>query len=272
VSYAGQEASVQDAMPVLLFQFIQGVTTYRYCNLAAAITRSGQSWLPAVIVPGNFSHAGDIPKDPLSLRLPRDNALAATFLGYAPDVITTLTVFRTNYDDTEVVTYWKGRVAHGSATGDIVTLTCESLYAALRRMGLYPVYQRPCRRALYGPGCNVVREDHDHVELCSAVAGAVVTIPGGSELADLTGGTLLYDGTERMILVHDGDTITLMQPIKALILALVANPGGVNVTLYDGCDHTADTCRDVFNNLGNYGGFLGIPDRNPMRGNVVFDL
>jgi uncharacterized phage protein (TIGR02218 family) len=248
----------------MLVQLVQGATTYRYTTISTPITRATYVWTPEAIVLGTVSSSGEIPKDTLTIKLPKTNACAATFVGYVPDVVTTVTVFRSNYDDTEVVTYWKGRVLSTTVSAGVVTLTCEPIFSSLKRLGLRPVYSRTCRHVLFGRGCNVSSTDWDHVGTCTAVNGAVVTVTDAHDLPDLTGGTLVYGGVTRTIVVHDGDDLTLMRSNRAIALGLVATPAGVSVTMYEGCNRTLVTCRDKFGNLGNFGGFPGLPSTNPM--------
>jgi uncharacterized phage protein (TIGR02218 family) len=173
-------------------------------------------------------------------------------------------VYRTHYDDAEVLCAWKGRVDSVTTSGAIMTLNCEPIFSSLRRLGIRPCYQKTCRHALFGRGCNVDPDDYEEAGTVTAIAGNVLTVTEGSELDDMTGGTLTApDGTTRMILAHSGDSITIMRPIKSLIAALIATPAGVAVSIFPGCEHNMEDCRDKFGNLGNYGGHQ-IPRVNPM--------
>jgi uncharacterized phage protein (TIGR02218 family) len=63
------------------------------------------------------------------------------------------------------------------------------------------------------------------------------------------------NGLSAIIKSHAGGTITLL-----FSTAFVFQPGDT-FTLYAGCDHTLDTCKNKFNNVVNYGGFPHItPD------------
>jgi uncharacterized phage protein (TIGR02218 family) len=256
MTYSAKELSVEESSPVYLVQFIQGATTWRYTTIAESISRSGSTWYPSALQLGKFACTGEIPKDALTVKLPVTDSVAQTFLGYPPEVMTSVTVFRTHYDDADVLCYWKGRVSGFSITGGVLALTCEPIFSSLKRMGLRPVYQKCCRHALFGAGCNVDPDNFAHSVTATVVLGSVVTVPDAAAL-DLTGGTLMTaNGTIRMIVAQNGADLTLMRAIKGLA------PGAV--TVYDGCAHDIDACRDKFHNLGNYGGFPGIPTKNPM--------
>ena len=176
MSYATLEVSQQDSAPVQLFQFNRGNTTWRYVALPALFTALTHDWTPEVISVGNISSSSDVPKDTISITLPITNAMAAAFLAYAPDAVTTVTVFRTHYDDpTNGLAIWKGRVLSVSVTVATVTLTCEPVFVSLRRLGLRETYQRSCRHIFGGQGCNVDREALKISRVVTSVVGAKVT-------------------------------------------------------------------------------------------------
>jgi uncharacterized phage protein (TIGR02218 family) len=267
MTYSTLDVSQQASAPVLLYQFVRGSTTWRYVALPAEFTALGYAWTPEVINGGNVASSGDVPKDTVSITLPITNAMAAAFLAYAPDEVTTVTIWRTHYDDpTNGLVIWKGRVLTVSTTVATVTLTCEPVFVSLRRMGLRQTYQRACRHMLFGPGCNV---DPDAWELEVTVEGVsanVVTI--AETLPDgYVGGTLkASDGTIRMIVAQNAKVLTLMRPVAQLATDFAAHPGGFAALVYLGCDKSTSTCRDTFENLGNFGGFPGITGYNPMSG------
>lgn len=271
MSYASKELSVQDALPVMLFQFVQGAT-YRYTTISETINRSGVAWLPAAIKCSPMRSTSEVPKDRITLELPVTNPLAATFVQGTPDNGTTVTVFRTHYDDTEVLTVWKGRVVNHGVDSSIVTLTCEPISTSLRRKLLTRYYQRPCPFVFGGADCLFDVATVTSTVTATAVSGTIVTVPTGAGLTNIEGGTLTYGGVTRMILKHEGTAITIMRGIDALALALAGHPEGVSVDVVQACSHDLDDptigCR-ARGNAGNYGGWLGIPNRNPMSNSIT---
>ena len=267
MSYASIDVSQQSSDPVLLFQFVRGATTWRYVAMPVAFTAMGYTWQPEVIsVPDTIRSAGDVPKDAISITLPITNAMAAAFLAYAPDDVTTVTIFRTHYSDpTNGVALWKGRVLRSPTSIATISLDCENVFTSLRRMGLRQVYSRKCRHVLFGPGCNVDRDDFATSVTVTNVVANVVTC--AAITGTFTGGNIkASDGTLRRIVGQAGAVLTLMRPVLSLIQDLAAHPGGFSAVLYPGCDRSTTTCRTVFHNLGRFGGFPGINGINPMDG------
>jgi hypothetical protein len=274
MSYATKEVSVQDGSPVLLFLFVQGNSEWRYTNAPATVSRVGQSWTPGVVVPTKFGQSGEMPKESVTFKVPIDYSLAATFLGYSPDAVTSVTVFRAHLGETDYNTYWKGRVDSTSASGNFLSIQCEPLSNSMGQLGLRPVYQRSCPHAFITPGskCRLRAEDFAQAGTVTAVnsTGSVITVTEASGMNNLLGGTFMApDGTIRTITAHSGTTVTLMRGIKSLLAEMVAHPGGFAVTLYRGCDKSFTTCESL-SNLGNFGGWAGTPDINPVGGNNIF--
>lgn len=269
MTYTTTDQSVQDGEPELRFLFVQGVTEYRYTNRPYIVGDSSGSWLPSSIENTEINQSNELAKDPVKITLPRDNTLAATFLGGAPDDITTLTIFRL-HEGTTPVAYWKGRVAGSSISGDAVTLNCENIFTSMRRSGLRARYQRNCRHALYSEQCGVQLYDYANVIIATAASGYTVTIEGDSntQVDGYYNGGILDDGFgKRYITRHVGNTLTLMQPSRYLIDNM--DSSGISVTLYPGCAHNTTDCADKFNNLVNYGGFPYIPTKNPFANEIT---
>lgn len=268
MSYESVDVSQQDAAPVLLYQFNRGLTTWRYAALQNAFTALGYSWAPEVISCSDIASTGEIPKDQVSIAVPSNNAMAAPFLAYAPDLVTTVTIFRTFYDNPTLSrAEWKGRVLSAACMDEAtLSLTCEPVFTSLHRMGLRQTYQRTCRHMLFGPGCNVNRALFAATVTVVAVSGVTVTLSAAPAI-DYKGGTIkASDDSLRMIVGQAGAVLTLMRPVQQLLQDMAVNPSGFSATLYRGCDKSTRTCHSIFNNLGNFGGFPGITGINPMNG------
>lgn len=285
MTYQTQETSVQSGAPVLLFLFVQGVLSWRYTSAAVPVTHLGVPYLPSQIGPGGVSQSADMVKDTLSLKFPRDHEFAAQFLGYSPDQITTVTVFRGHLNDPsgQFITYWKGRVASFKATGETISVECEPIFTSLRRPGLRARWQRSCRYALYHRGCGLDPEQFGSDGTCTSVDGVNIVVPEAAALPPgwlVSGMIKAPDGVLRYIVNHSGANLTLIRPVDSLDKAVNGGSGYGNgygnfyggpvpVRVYPGCDHSMSTCEAKFDNLNNYGGFPWIPSKNPMGGSSI---
>jgi uncharacterized phage protein (TIGR02218 family) len=278
VTYSVSEASTQDGSPVYKFLFSQGGTEYRYTSAAYFISDSAGTWTPTPINASAIQQSGEIAKNGIRIVLPRDNEVAQMFLGKVPESTTSLTIYRW-HDETdlgEFAVVWKGRVASAQAGGDEVTLECEDIFTSMRRPGLRARYQKGCRHALYSEACGV--NDYNYAVPAQIIgeSGFTVTVTGivdsaGDSTADqftdgyFNGGIIeAADGARRYILRHAGGTLTLLSPFDSIDIDSVPQ----EVTLYPGCRHNTNDCKNKFNNLDNYGGFPYIPGKNPFRNSV----
>jgi hypothetical protein len=267
MSYESKDTSQQDSAPLYLFWFVRGSTQWRYVALPSDFTAGGFLWTGSVVtLASSIIRSGDLPKENLSVKLALNDVLAESFLGYAPDEITFLTVFRTHYDDpTNGKIAWSGRVFSSGSTGAAVTLACEPSFTMLRRNGLAPVYQRTCDRRFGKPGCNVNLGAISTLALVTATDGVSVTFSGLSQ--SYIGGNLQApDGTLRMVIdqTESPYSVTLMRPVPSLLTEMANNPLGFLVTLIPGCNRSIENCR-VHNNVGNFGGWVGMREINPMN-------
>lgn len=271
MSYDTYEQSVQDGRPKYRVLFDFGGVDYRYTNEETIIADSGGSWLPEAIQFSEFSQTNEMAKDPLTITLPRDNALALQFLGGVPEQVVSVTVYRWHTNDVaeEYRFYWKGRVAGASPEGDTVKLRCENIFTSLRRPGLREKYQVGCRHALYGRGCGLDKDDFAVARTATAVSGSQVSITITSGIDYFAGGMLqTSDGIFRDIASNTASTVTLLRPLPQLAAA-IADDGPQAVTLYPGCAHTLAACKDKFDNLLNFGGCPWIPNKNPFGNDVT---
>ena len=273
MSYLSKDQSTEDSNPYYRFLFVQGSTEYRYTTQPYIVGDSGGTWEPVPIDSSEITQSNEMAKDAVKLIIPSDNSFARLFLGGVPEQITSITIFRGDGAEEEFEYYWKGRVAGASVTGDMVTLECENIFTSMRRPGLRARYQKNCRHALYRRGCSLNDYDFAAAGVATSASGFLVTIQDliDSSITDgyFTGGMIeTGDGFLRYITNHSGTTLTLIRPFQALEDEVNGSAGTANVTLYPGCDHTRNTCKDKFNNLNNFGGFPWIPGKNPFSNEI----
>lgn len=267
MSYNTVDQSVESGMPVELYKFNRGVQEWNYTSNADIVMLLSVPYEPANISRSEITQSGEVSKDSITLKFPRDHEFVADFLGVAPDQQTTLTIFRGHLTDSdgEFAAYWKGRVLSSSAAGSEVTLNCESVFTSLRRSGLRARYQLTCRHSLYSDSCGVIKAAYATPAYIQSVNAHVVVNNASGSTPDgtFTGGMIeLESGAMRFIVNHVGSTLYLSRPF-------VENINGMTVNIFPGCDHLKSTCQTKFNNLLNFGGFPYIPSLNPFGGSSI---
>lgn len=267
MTYATYETSLELGAPIELYEFIQGTQSWRYVSAVDGVTYLTKYYAPSPVKRDRFKQTTDTFKDGLSLAFPRDDAFASQFLGFAPDLVTTVTVLRGHYGDPDVEfqVHWKGRVVGAKTSGSEVVVECESVFTSIRRPGLRARYEYTCRHTLYGRGCNVAAAAHEVSGSVLTLNGLAIDVAAAALMPDgyYTGGMLTApSGATRFLVNHTGSTLTLSRLLPELV-------GGTAVKLYPGCDHLTETCFNKFNNLSNFGGFPFIPSTNPFGGSPV---
>ncbi len=268
MTYAAHEDSLEIGTPVELYEFIQGLQRWNYASGSNEVIYLGQTFVPSPVQRDGVKQTTDTFKSPIKLVFPRGDSFASQYLSFAPEEVTTVTIYRGHYGDPDAqfIFYWKGRVVGVQANLNQIEVQCESVFTSIRRPGLRARFEYNCRRTLYAKGCDVNRELHK-------VQGAIMSITSGLKVdvaeaaikpdGYYTGGIFLAPGgASRMIVAHTGAQVTLVRPIPGLA-------AGTTAAIYPGCDHLRETCKNKFGNLDRFGGFPFIPGRNPFDGSSI---
>lgn len=281
MTYSSRESSVQDGRPLFLYKFVQGTQQWSYTSASVPVEFAGEVYQPVPISHSEVKQSNELSKDGISLSFPIDNSFASQFLGYAPDLVTSVTLLRGHAGDGEFIVYWKGRVASSKASGLQIKLECESIFTSLRRPGLRARYQRTCRHALYGRGCSLDPESFVVEAGVLSMTSISLQVPAAASYPDgyFTGGMArASDGSLRLVANHAGSLIVLSRPASALASDFALSGygygyglfyGQLTVKLYPGCDRSKSTCQGKFGNIANYGGFPYIPTKNPFGGSSI---
>lgn len=267
MSYNSSELSVDSGQPVELYRFTQGTQNWYFTSGPESIIYLASEYIPAQINRSNITQSSDITKSSLTIDFPRDNEFAAQFLGFTPDLITTVTVFRSHLTDgsAEWVSYWKGRVLSGKGEGSLITLDCEPVFSSLRRIGLRARYQKTCRHTLYSISCGVNLATFKTTTVVQSTTGwSIVNANSGLQPDGYyTGGIVQTpSGALRFIVRHVGATLYLSRPF-------VEDVSGLSIDIYPGCDHLKSTCNVKFSNGLNFGGCPYAPDKSPFSGSAI---
>lgn len=229
-----------------------------------------EDYEPTSISRSEAQNKNEITKANIDVQLSLNNPAAIRWMQDNGERVVTLTIFeRAKNGVVNVV--WKGRLASVAPGMTSVSLKMESIFTSLRRTGLRARYQRGCRHALYGRGCNLDAEDFAEAGVCSAITNRTLTIAEAAGFADgyFTGGMLRAPGGAlSYVTAHVGTFVTL-QRLSYDIADATEVGFPFNVTLYPGCDHSIETCDAKFNNKLNCGCFKFIPKKNPMGGSSI---
>lgn len=265
MTYAAVETSDYSGQPVELYRFTLGIQKWLYTSADVAFDYMGETYEPYPLQRGKFRQTKELAKAGLEIKAPRDLPFVASRMANPMQGVVQLTVHRRHRSDTEMATWWKGRVEGIKFSGGEATINCIPLGASLRRIGLRRAAQRQCDNALYDVGCGVSEAAFSATGSLISYVGANVTSGVFATVADgwWVGGKIKFGSEIRLIVGHVGDTVAMTSSIPELAQ-------NASFTIYPGCDHTPTICNGKFGNILNNGGAPFWPDRNPFIGDSVF--
>ena len=251
-----------------IYEFARGEEAWYYTPHEFALDLAGRVYESVQIARSRLALTAEASKSALELNVQSSLPIVRAAMQAAPggDVITL--ILRVAQKDpwgsgwSIAGTRWMGRVL-GAQVGEIeATLRCESAHVSLKRVGLRRLYSRKCSHVLYSTNCGasqlgatatVESVDARRVFMVGGVPAAVVNAMAGGWLQ-------LASGARHMVSASDDSSVELLYPVGIQT--------GEVVDLVAGCDHTTATCTSRFNNLNNFGGFPGIPPKNPFSAGV----
>jgi len=260
-----------------LYRFVEGslIDTQTRGNTEVVYDAGSgdETYTPYAIGRGQVENKTEMVRASLQITMALNNPVALRHLSGVSDTVLTLTVFQKT--DATVAVIWKGRLAKVKLTGKQVIMVFESIFTSLRRPGLRARWQKNCRYAVYGPGCNLDKETFKHSDDITTINadGVTYTIGDLSAFADgyFRGGMIrASNNVIRFISDHAGNVITLGRRFEFLESEFDdLGTGNVPVDLFPGCAKNLTVCTNTFGNELNYGGFPWIPTKNPIGSSVV---
>lgn len=263
------EEGLETSRPTELYTITIGSTVYRYTSGEDVITVAANTFDPvegiersALTLGGPSDNIGSI-----SITLPAANAVAQQYIQSIPGQLASVEIDRYQRGDGSTARIFEGRIravtfSEGGykAVMDVLP-TFEGISQEIPRFR----FSSLCNHVLYDDRCQVDDTSSSFrlsSAACTAVSGRTITVTGADANGDgfYTGGFVenAAGDDRRLILDQTGEVLTLMLPFSV-------SPLSTNVTVFAGCDHTVETCRDKFDNVVNFGGFPYVPTKNPFR-------
>jgi hypothetical protein len=277
-TYATRETSVADGAPIEFYRFVRGSgdTEELWLHVDAPDTQAlnSEAYTPT---PGlartRLAQSGEESSMQVTVTLPRDVCLADEFRGSRSPAPIRLTIYRTHrgLDDSEAKQIFVGEASGATFEGSTLTVTCRREESTWGRSVPRIPCQRLCPHVLYDPFCGA---DPDAVTCTARIltitaALDVLTVeeldapPGSTHLAAeatyYRAGVVDRFGRKAFIIQQDADALTLQTPLLDAVV-------GDLVSLTAGCNRQPSDCAGVHDNIGRYGGYPLIPDRNPWKG------
>lgn len=265
MSYDDFENSGSDGYVVEIYEFVGLFNSYYYTSFAEDVVVDGRTYFSVAglsrknlkITSVGGSSSGD-----LEISLPFDLDITKEYA--FTDVPPTLNlVLRRGHIGDPLEAYpviWSGQVGSWSIRGRQASIKVPSIFSlALDAMVPAQRWQGPCSHLLYDQRCGILRADRRHITTVVSLSQNIINVASlpWTDTEGVGGEIVNTDtGERRTIRSHEGQVVIVKVGFTEL------RPGS-NVSLFQGCDHSAATCRDKFNNLDRYGGFNLVPSLNP---------
>lgn len=257
--------------PVNLYRFQYGEdesNVFCYTSHTRSVDYGGDAYEPLAIRHDDIVHEGRPKGAELRITVPRNSGIAAHMRGVVPRRVIRVLILETDIVDAGagyIATYTPihhGRISGTEPLNERVRITSIPAGAGMKMPGLTRTYSRQCNIPLYGEKCQASLAAATRSAVVDALdASNVVTLQTGwnGSTADtiyFVGGIFKWEtplGSEyRAIISVDDDTLLLDGPTHDLEVS-----DEVEVIL--GCPRTMDACRNLHNNINNFGGCPFIP-------------
>lgn len=262
------EFSSVNGRPRRLFLFVMGSKRWAYAAGESDVLYLGDVYKPMNIELMPFVQSLSEGAPTVDIEIDKAAEVTQQFVAYMPVQPITVRVFKYEEGDEglEYRLHFMGEVVASAFDEDTgkARLACRTVSSKIDRNVPWPVYQRPCNRALYSPGCGVNPEDYKISGVFSSVVKNELQSTAFAEKPDgwLLGGFVkAANGESRLIVYHVGPVVYLQAPF-------VTVTPGMAYDAFAGCDLRRSTCKIKFNNFPRWMGFAWIPGTNPYGNNV----
>ncbi len=281
MSFEAREESRQLGTPANLYYFQFGEETtafYAFTNSDRTITYDGIEYEPVAISNSEIQVGATPDKTSLEVELARGSAAAQRFIGFPPSTVVLLTIRQGHVDDpaNEWPVVWIGRVMGSNIDAQsICRISCEPVSTSLKRVGPRRLWMRQCGLELYGDRCKASFGAASAVFTPASFTETTITMPDGwvtpEQALNYISGVVQWAGVTGLVI----RTIVSISADKILYLNAPTTDlaGGEPVTVAYGCAHiiaivdgvlTGD-CKDLHNNIQNFGGDAWLPEENPVQ-------
>lgn len=274
------ESSRTKSEKITLFKITFGPNTedyYAFTDGETTVEFDGIEYVPTVIKHDPISVQGTMDKTEHKIETTRSNPVTELFRKTAPLYPVTVRILVGQARDVskDFKSIWVGRITSFTIKGNITELSTAPSGTKLKRIGLRRYYQYGCQHVLYGGSCRASKILATNDSTVLAVSGDQVTLPKTGHnfaLDKYNGGFIEWQPTpgdiKRVGIIHvddSGDDVTFTMAVVPQGMQ-----AGMPIKLSAGCDHSMNDCKNVHNNIQNYGGFPWIPTSNPIAGKNNF--
>lgn len=268
------ELSPESSQPREFFSISYGTVAYYVATGDRDIVYGGVTYTAQ---PGSRSSvsvesaAGTSTDDQVTVSLPSTHPLVARYVAMgSPPQLITATIYRQQFSTGAVQQLWSGTVTSVAIENHAAKFLVRALTSRLRERSLPLILvDTQCANVLYDARCRVNPASFQVSTTVSSVDGPIVNVVslGAFTAGKAQRGTLTHVPSGQTMFITSqpdpllsGNQLTLQAPIVEL-------KAGDAVIINAGCDQQFDTCKNVFNNVINFGGLPQRPTKDPFTTN-----
>ena len=279
MTYDSYESSTDQGLQASLFFIKYGsdpLNYFAYTDVDVPVTFEGIEYAPTVIGREKIEASGGLDNKTLEIDITPRASVVEFYRSREPSQVVTLTIRQGHVDDPaqEFVVVWTGRIIGIEQKSRYAKISAEPIATSMRRPGLRRHYQYGCPWALYSEECGASKAAASVLAAVQVVGKNLVEFNDGWQGAKtrnkFAGGYLQWTDVDDNSL----QTRTILSVNNGAggagrdVLYLNGSTDGLEatniMTLYQGCNHGQSDCRNLHNNIQNFGGQPWIPQENPI--------
>jgi hypothetical protein len=273
MTYATDEASVQDSQPREGYEIIFPQITYRITSGEQNVVIQGATYTAEPAMRGDVVQSTITNKKELEITLPVNHAVVRRWIrGGIPPRRVVVIVRRKQLISGDGERIWAGSILSVSLSGNQAKFLIPSMLTENlgRRLPVITV-SRNCPHILYDANCRVNKASFTNTAQVLTVQDkqfTAVMTPGYAENYAQFGSVLHVPSGESMDITYN--TLASFANVVQFTMALPIYEMKVGdyLLISAGCPRTPDVCKTRFDNIANYGGFPFLPKRNPFVPNT----
>lgn len=242
-----------------------GSYNWYYTSGDCNISYDGNNYVPATLKRSVVLYDTSLEVTSLSLDIGRLENPIMEYLSLSPLKTTWISIMKVhrNSNPISAMVIFIGQIKSVSFKGPQAKVSCVGFEYILKQSIPIGKFQKACNHSVFDDKCSLNRSSYE-TETAVTVSdkGLILTSEdfGLKVNGYFSRGFVLFDNgghiERRMITQHSGNNIKLRFKFLDLV-------NFDTVKAYPGCDQREITCKDKFDNLDNFQGFIFIPIDNP---------
>ena len=226
----------------------------------------GNTYVPATLKRSIVLYDTSLEVTSLSLDVGRLENPIMEYLSLSPLKTTWVSLMKVhrNSNPISAMVIFIGQIKSVSFKGPQAKVSCVGFEHVLKQSIPIGRFQKACNHVVFDDNCSLVQTSFEtSTNVTVSGEGLILTSTafGAESNGYFSRGFVTFDNSghleRRMITQHSGDDIKIRFKFPDLVST-------DSVKAYPGCDQRENTCKNKFDNLDNFQGFIFIPIDNPV--------